>query len=125
MTKREYNEILNKINQIISDRIYKKNIPSLFSKDKFDNVIWKMKVGKTKIGICLFNYKNINPFNEIILVIKIDNAPKSLYKHVEPFKSDYCIKGIKENIINKIQAFLSLLTTANTNMIYKKNFHMN
>lgn len=127
MTQHNYNEILNKLNQILSDFIHKKNVPSFLSIDIFGNTIWKLKMGKMSIGFCFFSYSNILPFNDIIIPVKIKHGNQQIYENLNQFKKgDYCIKGYQTEIINRFKNLLNkLIITNKTDIISKKMISYN
>lgn len=125
MTHNEFNDINCKLNQLISNIIYNKNLKSSLSNDQYGNTIWRLKINKLKISICFFDYKNINPFSDIIIPIKVNGGNKGIYDCLELFKNDYCIRGYKEQIIGKLQKFLNRLTIYRNNQNYKRTLYFN
>lgn len=125
MTHNEYNNISCKLNQLISNCVYKKNIQSFLSNDQYGNTIWRLKIGNTKISLCIFDFKNIKPFSDIIIPIKIVNGNKGIYNGLETFKNDWCIRGYKDEVMSHLNKFLKRLTTNKSNTNHNKIFHMN
>lgn len=125
MTQKEYNELVYKINNFISNIIYIKNIPCYLRQDKYGNTLWKLTFADLKLNLCIISYSNIKSvtIDEMVIPMQIKTDRDDILDLFSDFKckDKYFIKGYDEMAMRRLKTLFKRLIKSTKKNIINKN----